>query len=223
MLKVRHTFCYLTRFLFVLNSRSVRFTKSLVTIIVAGSLLAGPQAYAIGGDGKPVIDAATCKAMVKAANAGEPVEDPSILHLSDKMPSYLADGTLDYVVAPDFPYRAQLDAAAQEWNEKLGGKVVLREVTKDKADSDTVSVRYVPKPNSHVLASASEISKEMTVFVTSTLYPDAIRSTLAHEFGHLLGIRHTCDYTLMAASSHRHPAAHVTPLDVVAVLQGQFD
>ncbi|ASE56274.2 hypothetical protein HMPREF2787_07805 [Corynebacterium sp. HMSC061H03] len=161
--------------------------------------------------------------MVKAANAGEPVEDPSILHLSDKMPSYLADGTLDYVVAPDFPYRAQLDAAAQEWNEKLGGKVVLREVTKDKADSDTVSVRYVPKPNSHVLASASEISKEMTVFVTSTLYPDAIRSTLAHEFGHLLGIRHTCDYTLMAASSHRHPAAHVTPLDVVAVLQGQFD
>ncbi|MBC6763281.1 hypothetical protein HMPREF2751_05605 [Corynebacterium sp. HMSC063G05] len=210
-------------FLFVLNSRSVRFTKSLVTIIVAGSLLAGPQAYAIGGDGKPVIDAATCKAMVKAANAGEPVEDPSILHLSDKMPSYLADGTLDYVVAPDFPYRAQLDAAAQEWNEKLGGKVVLREVTKDKADSDTVSVRYVPKPNSHVLASASEISKEMTVFVTSTLYPDAIRSTLAHEFGHLLGIRHTCDYTLMAASSHRHPAAHVTPLDVVAVLQGQFD
>lgn len=210
-------------FLFVLNSRSVRFTKSLVTIIVAGSLLAGPQAYAIGGDGKPVIDAATCKAMVKAANAGEPVEDPSILHLSDKMPSYLADGTLDYVVAPDFPYRAQLDAAAQEWNEKLGGKVVLREVTKDKADSDTVSVRYVPKPNSHVLASASEISKEMTVFVTSTLYPDAIRSTLAHEFGHLLGIRHTCDYTLMAASSHRHPAAHVTPLDIVAVLQGQFD
>lgn len=210
-------------FLFVLNSRSVRFTKSLVTIIVAGSLLAGPQAYAIGGDGKPVIDAATCKAMVKAANAGEPVEDPSILHLSDKMPSYFADGTLDYVVAPDFPYRAQLDAAAQEWNEKLGGKVVLREVTKDKADSDTVSVRYVPKPNSHVLASASEISKEMTVFVTSTLYPDAIRSTLAHEFGHLLGIRHTCDYTLMAASSHRHPAAHVTPLDVVAVLQGQFD
>ena len=210
-------------FLFVLNSRSVRFTKSLVTIIVAGSLLAGPQAYAIGGDGKPVIDAATCKAMVKAANAGEPVEDPSILHLSDKMSSYLADGTLDYVVAPDFPYRAQLDAAAQEWNEKLGGKVVLREVTKDKADSDTVSVRYVPKPNSHVLASASEISKEMTVFVTSTLYPDAIRSTLAHEFGHLLGIRHTCDYTLMAASSHRHPAAHVTPLDVVAVLQGQFD
>lgn len=210
-------------FLFVLNSRSVRFTKSLVTIIVAGSLLAGPQAYAIGGDGKPVIDAATCKAMVKAANAGEPVEDPSILHLSDKMPSYLADGTLDYVVAPDFPYRAQLDAAAQEWNEKLGGKVVLREVTKDKADSDTVSVRYVPKPNSHVLASASEISKEMTVFVTSTLYPDAIRSTLAHEFGHLLGIRHTCDYTLMAASSHRHPAAHVTPLDVVAVLRGQFD
>lgn len=210
-------------FLFVLNSRSVRFTKSLVTIIVAGSLLAGPQAYAIGGDGKPVIDAATCKAMVKAANAGEPVEDPSILHLSDKMPSYLADGTLDYVVAPDFPYRAQLDAAAQEWNEKLGGKVVLREVTKDKADSDTVSVRYVPKPNSHVLASASEISKEMTVFVTSTLYPDAIRSTLAHEFGHLLGIRHTCDYTLMAASQHRHPAAHVTPLDVVAVLQGQFD
>lgn len=210
-------------FLFVLNSRSVRFTKSLVTIIVAGSLLAGPEAYAIGGDGKPVIDAATCKAMVKAANAGEPVEDPSILHLSDKMPSYLADGTLDYVVAPDFPYRAQLDAAAQEWNEKLGGKVVLREVTKDKADSDTVSVRYVPKPNSHVLASASEISKEMTVFVTSTLYPDAIRSTLAHEFGHLLGIRHTCDYTLMAASSHRHPAAHVTPLDVVAVLQGQFD
>lgn len=207
----------------MLNSRSVRFTKSLVTIIVAGSLLAGPQAYAIGGDGKPVIDAATCKAMVKAANAGEPVEDPSILHLSDKMPSYLADGTLDYVVAPDFPYRAQLDAAAQEWNEKLGGKVVLREVTKDKADSDTVSVRYVPKPNSHVLASASEISKEMTVFVTSTLYPDAIRSTLAHEFGHLLGIRHTCDYTLMAASSHRHPAAHVTPLDVVAVLQGQFD
>ncbi|KAA9244313.1 hypothetical protein ACLB3B_03245 [Corynebacterium amycolatum] len=201
----------------------MRFTKSLVTIIVAGSLLAGPQAYAIGGDGKPVIDAATCKAMVKAANAGEPVEDPSILHLSDKMPSYLADGTLDYVVAPDFPYRAQLDAAAQEWNEKLGGKVVLREVTKDKADSDTVSVRYVPKPNSHVLASASEISKEMTVFVTSTLYPDAIRSTLAHEFGHLLGIRHTCDYTLMAASSHRHPAAHVTPLDVVAVLQGQFD
>ncbi|EPD45720.1 hypothetical protein HMPREF1206_01910 [Corynebacterium sp. HFH0082] len=210
-------------FLFVLNSRSVRFTKSLATIVFVGSLLAGPQAYAIGGDGKPVIDAATCKAMVKAANAGEPVEDPSILHLSDKMPSYLADGTLDYVVAPDFPYRAQLDAAAQEWNEKLGGKVVLREVTKDKADSDTVSVRYVPKPNSHVLASASEISKEMTVFVTSTLYPDAIRSTLAHEFGHLLGIRHTCDYTLMAASSHRHPAAHVTPLDVVAVLQGQFD
>ena len=210
-------------FLFVLNSRSVRFTKTLATIVFVGSLLAGPQAYAIGGDGKPVIDAATCKAMVKAANAGEPVEDPSILHLSDKMPSYLADGTLDYVVAPDFPYRAQLDAAAQEWNEKLGGKVVLREVTKDKADSDTVSVRYVPKPNSHVLASASEISKEMTVFVTSTLYPDAIRSTLAHEFGHLLGIRHTCDYTLMAASSHRHPAAHVTPLDVVAVLQGQFD
>ncbi|MDK8506006.1 MULTISPECIES: hypothetical protein [unclassified Corynebacterium] len=201
----------------------MRFTKSLATIVFVGSLLAGPQAYAIGGDGKPVIDAATCKAMVKAANAGEPVEDPSILHLSDKMPSYLADGTLDYVVAPDFPYRAQLDAAAQEWNEKLGGKVVLREVTKDKADSDTVSVRYVPKPNSHVLASASEISKEMTVFVTSTLYPDAIRSTLAHEFGHLLGIRHTCDYTLMAASSHRHPAAHVTPLDVVAVLQGQFD
>lgn len=207
----------------MLNSRAVRFTKSLATIVFVGSLLAGPQAYAIGGDGKPIIDAATCKAMVKAANAGEPVEDPSILHLSDKMPSYLADGTLDYVVAPDFPYRAQLDAAAQEWNEKLGGKVVLREVTKDKADSDTVSVRYVPKPNSHVLASASEISKEMTVFVTSTLYPDAIRSTLAHEFGHLLGIRHTCDYTLMAASSHRHPAAHVTPLDVVAVLQGQFD
>lgn len=207
----------------MLNFRSVRFTKSLATIVFVGSLLAGAPAYAIGGDGKPIIDSATCKAMVKAANAGEPVDNPSILHLSDQMPSYIADGTLDYVVAPDFPYRAQLDAAAQEWNEKLGGKVVLREVTKDKADSDTVSVRYVPRPDSRVLASASEISKEMTVFVTSTLYPDAIRSTLAHEFGHLLGIRHTCDYTLMAASQHRHPAAHVTPLDVVAVLQGQFD
>lgn len=66
-------------FLFVLNSRSVRFTKSLVTIIVAGSLLAGPQAYAIGGDGKPVIDAATCKAMVKAADAGEPLDVAAVL------------------------------------------------------------------------------------------------------------------------------------------------
>lgn len=66
-------------FLFVLNFRFVRFTKSLATIVFVGSLLAGVPAYAIGGDGKPMIDAATCKAMVKAANAGEPVDVVAVL------------------------------------------------------------------------------------------------------------------------------------------------
>ncbi|MBS5254927.1 MAG: matrixin family metalloprotease [Cutibacterium granulosum] len=50
-----------------------------------------------------------------------------------------------------------------------------------------------------------------------------MRATIAHEFGHLLGIRHTCDHTLMAGSMHRHPSAHVTATDVASVLQGQFD
>lgn len=201
----------------------MRFTKSLAAIVLAGSLLSGPSAYAIGGDGKPMIDDATCKAMVSAANAGKSVEDPTILHTYDQMPSYIADGTLDYVVEPNFPYRDQLTTAAKEWNEALGGKVVLREVSKADADDDTVTVRWTPDPNSQTLAVASVPNKEMVVFVASADYPDAIRSTLTHEFGHLLGIRHTCDYTLMAASKHRHPATHVTPLDVVAVLQGQFD
>ncbi|MGK8362023.1 hypothetical protein [Corynebacterium amycolatum] len=57
----------------------MRFTKSLATIVFVGSSLAGPQAHAIGADGKPIIDAATCKAMVKAANAGEPVDVVAIL------------------------------------------------------------------------------------------------------------------------------------------------
>lgn len=66
-------------FLFVLNSRSVRFTKSLATIVFIGSLLADAPAYAIGGDSQPMIDAATGKAMVKAANAGEPLDVVAVL------------------------------------------------------------------------------------------------------------------------------------------------
>ena len=66
-------------FLFVLNSRSVRFTKSLATIVFVGSLLAGVPVYAIGGDGKPMIDAPTGKAMVKPANAGEPLDVVAVL------------------------------------------------------------------------------------------------------------------------------------------------
>ena len=63
----------------MLNFRSVRFTKSLATIVFVGSLLAGVPVYAIGGDGKPMIDAATGKAMVKAANAGEPLDVVAVL------------------------------------------------------------------------------------------------------------------------------------------------
>lgn len=63
----------------MLNSRSVRSTKSLATIVFVGSLLAGAPAYAIGGDGKPIIDSATCKAMVKAADAGEPLDVAAVL------------------------------------------------------------------------------------------------------------------------------------------------
>lgn len=63
----------------MLKSRSVRFTKSLATIVFIGSLLADAPAYAIGGDGQPMIDAATGKAMVKAANEGEPLDVVAVL------------------------------------------------------------------------------------------------------------------------------------------------
>ncbi|MCQ9351192.1 hypothetical protein [Corynebacterium sp. 5QC2CO] len=57
----------------------MRFTKSLATIVFIGSLLADAPAYAIGGDSQPMIDAATGKAMVKAANAGEPLDVVAVL------------------------------------------------------------------------------------------------------------------------------------------------
>lgn len=199
----------------------MRFSKSLAAVVLAGSMLSGSTAYAIGGDGKPMISDATCKEMVSAANAGKPVKDPTLLHTYDKLPSYLADGTLDYFVPANFPYRAELGAAVKEWNEALGGKVVLREVKT--ADADTINIRYAPDPNALTLAVASVPNKEMIVYVAFADYPESIRSTIAHEFGHLLGVRHTCDYTLMAASQHRHPANHITPTDVAGVIQGQFD
>ena len=194
---------------------------TLTTLAAASAVVTAPFANAIGGDGKPPIPAATCRAIVSAANAGEPVPDPSILHDSDSIPAYLKDGRLDFVVQKDFPYRKELDAAVAEWNEALKGKVVLAETAT--ATDQTISVRYDPVPDSYVLAQASPSHRYLSVHVTSYLYPDAIRATIAHEFGHLLGIRHTCDHTLMAGSMHRHPSAHVTATDVASVLQGQFD
>lgn len=201
----------------------MRISKSLAAVVFVGSMLLAPTANAIGGDGKPPIDNATCKATVVAANAGKPVPDASILHRYDSMPSYMADGLVEYYVDANFPYRKQLDEAAADWNKSLKGKVVLREVSPKDADSDAIHIRYTPDPNSLTLAAASVPQKTMWVYIASADYPDAIRTLITHEFGHLLGIRHTCDYTVMAASLHRHPATHVTPTDVAAVLQDQFD
>ena len=52
----------------------------LTTVAAVSAVVTAPFANAIGGDGKPPIPATTCRAIVSAANAGEPVPDPSILH-----------------------------------------------------------------------------------------------------------------------------------------------
>ncbi|WP_408932237.1 M48 family metalloprotease [Corynebacterium sp. YSMAA1_1_D6] len=206
----------------------MRFTvKNSAATITAATVLCGavaaPAAHAASDPVRSLISPGTCTSITNLANDGKAVPDPSILHDGDSVPAYFQDGVLDYKVADNFPYREQLDAAVAEWNEALDGKASLKEVQPSEADEDTVAILYKPEPNGYVQGAAYPDHKMLFIKTPNAQYPEALQGTIAHELGHIMGAGHSCAHALMAGANQNPISYHVTPLDAVAIVQGQFD
>lgn len=200
----------------------MRKALSIAAIAVV-ALTVAPSASAKSDQTRSLISPATCASITKLANEGKPVPDPSILHDADSVPSYFKSGVLKYKVADDFPYREQLDAAVAEWNDALDGKASLKEVAPSEADDDTIAIIYKPEPNGYVQGTAYPDHGMLFIKAATAQYPEALQGTIAHELGHMMGAGHSCAHALMAGANQNPISYHVTPLDAVAVLQGQFD
>lgn len=195
---------------------------ALTAAAIFTSVLA-PAADAKSHPQLSLIDKATCTKITQLANEGKPVPDVSILHDEESLPGYFRDGVLKYKVEDNFPYRKQLDAAVADWNNSLEGKASLKEVSGDEVDDDTVKIQYRPEPGGFVQGSAIPSQKRLVIKTATLMYPEALQGTIAHELGHLMGAGHSCDGALMAGANQKNISYHVTPLDVAAIVQGQFD
>ncbi|MBK4166218.1 hypothetical protein GWO55_08880 [Corynebacterium macginleyi] len=205
----------------------MRYLKKLsVTALATTAILGAIAAPAANAKSHPVrslIDSKTCKTITKLANEGKPVPDPSILHDEVSVKPYFRDGVLKYKVADNFPYREQLDAAVADWNQALGGKASLKEVKPSEADDDTISIIYNPDRRGYVQGSAYPDHKLVSIKTPNATYPEALQGTIAHELGHMMGAGHSCAGALMAGANQNPISYYVTPLDVAAIIQGQFD
>lgn len=164
-----------------------------------------------------IITAAQCKANEAALKAGTNMPYVDELRTFSQIPSYMTDGVVQYVVEENFPYRKELDQAVADWNAALGGKITLKEVTQP--SDRTISVGYEPRPNFIGVGEASPTNRWLKVYISTYLYPTSIRQTLAHEFGHIMGLGHGCSGTVMAVKGQRMTSP--TDMDIQAVLQGR--
>lgn len=201
--------------------------KKLSAVTLAATAILGtvaaPAASAKSDPVRSLISPGTCKTIIKLANDGKPVPDPSILHDEDSVKPYFKDGVLEYKVVENFPYRKQLDAAVAEWNKALKGKASLKEVKPSEANDDTIAIIFKPDPNGYVQGAAYPDHKMVFIKIPNAQYPEAVQGTIAHELGHMMGAGHSCAGALMAGANQNPISYHVTPLDAAAIIQGQFD
>lgn len=73
----------------------MRKALSIAAIAVV-ALTVAPSASAKSDQTRSLISPGTCTTITKLANEGKPVQDPSILHDADSVPSYFQSGVLKY-------------------------------------------------------------------------------------------------------------------------------
>ena len=120
-------------------------------------------------------------------------------------------------------YSDEIQAAADSWTQATGGEIAFDVV--DKKTTNSVRVFDVHRDDAKWVGWTRH---EPYRVLLNAAYLDGMsqsarQGTMAHEFGHLLGLKHSCPGDLMHAISDQQQPQVPQQTDVQAALQGDND
>lgn len=199
--------------------RRRRLGAVVASDVATGAMLlapgAAPDAQAHDKNGQDNTPAQCAEAHDAVAN-GKPLPE---LELFRKGYGAVHDGKV--VIFNDSKrYSEEIQAAADLWTEATDGKITFDVVDKKTANSvrvfdvhrdDATWVGWTRNEPYRVLLNVSYLDE---------MSQSARQGTIAHEFGHVLGLKHGCPGDLMHATSDQQQPKIPQQTDVQAALQG---
>lgn len=202
--------------------RRRRLGAVVASAVATGAMLlapgAAPDAQAHDKNGQDNTPAQCAEAHDAVAN-GKPLPE---LDLFRKGHGAVHDGKV--VIFNDSKrYSEEIQAAADSWTKATDGKITFDVV--DKKTANSVRVFDVHRDDAKWVGWTRHNPYRVLLNVSylDGMSQSARQGTIAHEFGHLLGLKHSCPGDLMHAISDQQQPQVPQPTDVQAALQGDND
>ena len=196
-----------------------RLGAVVVSAVASGAMLLSPgpapDARATDKNGEDNTPA-HCADAHDAVNNGKPLPQ---LELFRKGHGAVHDGKV-VIFNNSERYSDEIQAAADSWTEATGGEITFD--VSDKETSNSVRVFDVHRDDATWVGWTRHEPYRVLLNVSylDEMSQSARQGTIAHEFGHVLGLKHGCPGDLMHATSDQQQPKIPQQTDVQAALQG---